>query len=230
MLWRCSAPKSAEVWRGCVCLVCRYLNKLALLGCHGLWPGSVWRVPVRVLEAVLDPLAGAGFAVREQGQQAGAAALRGRGAQWPWLQRGLPGPACRLSRGLHEDQPHLPWPSIRHPGGNEGELRAQCANAAADHWANLVCPVSSSSFSLLLMNAGTVQKAQLDYTAHRSKKNVSFSCHVALKKKKTQIYSLRCTNLIGWRDRSQSYSTLLSTTVSLVLFPQKLGNRESRVP
>lgn len=62
---------------------CRHLHQPAVPGGDSLWPGSVRRVPVRVLEAVLDPVAGAGLALREQGQQAGAAALRGGGGRWP---------------------------------------------------------------------------------------------------------------------------------------------------
>lgn len=147
-------------------LVCRYLNKLALLSRHRLWSCSVRCLSVRVLEALLDPLARAWSAIWEQRQQTGITELHRYGDQWPWLQWGLSESAHSLPGVLHEDQPHLPWYSIRRSGRNEGELRTQCANASSDHWASLFCSVSNSSFSLILINTDTVKRA------HWSMKNV----------------------------------------------------------
>lgn len=142
-----------------VFLVCRYLHKLALLSCHSLWSCSVRRLSVRVLEALLDPLARAWSAIWEQRQQTRITELHRYRDQWPWLQRGLSESAYSLSGVLHEDQPHLPWYSTRRSGRNEGELRPQCANASSDHWASLFCSVSNSSFSLILINTDTVKRA-----------------------------------------------------------------------
>lgn len=147
------------MWHAYVFLVSRYLNKLALLSCHSLWPCSVWCLSVRILEALLDPLARAWSAIWEHRQQTRIAELHRYRDQWPWLQWGLSETAYSLSRVLHEDQPHLPWYSIRCSGRNEGELCTECANASSGHWTNLFWSVSNSNFSVILMNTDTVKRA-----------------------------------------------------------------------
>lgn len=164
------------MWHACVSPICRYLSKLALLSCHSLRPCSVWCLSVRILEALLDPLARAWFAIWKQRQQTRIPELHRHRDQWPWLQWGLSRSAYSLSRVLHEDQPHLSWYSIRCSGRIEGELRTQHANAASDHWTNLFCSVSNSSFSLILMNAGTAKRTQLGYAVHWSTKNAPSTC------------------------------------------------------
>lgn len=141
--------KILQIWHACVFLVCRYLSKLALLSCHSLWSCSLWCVPVRVLEALLDPLARTWPAIWEQRQQTGIPELHRYRDQWPWIQWRFSGSADNLSRVLHEDQPHLPWYSVRCSNWNEGELRTQCANASSDHWTHLFCSVSNSNLSLV---------------------------------------------------------------------------------
>ena len=103
MPWRCRAPKSTKMWHVCVFFICRYLSKLALPSCHSLWSCSVWCLSVRVLEALLDPLAGAWSAVWEQRQQTRITELHRYRDQWPWLQWGLSGSVYSLSGVLHED-------------------------------------------------------------------------------------------------------------------------------
>lgn len=161
--------KALKMWRICV-LVCRYLNKLAFLSCHSLWSCSVWCVPVRVLEALLDSLARAWPAIWEQ-RQTRVSELHRYRDQWPWLQRGLSWSANNIPRVLHEDQPHLSWYSSRCSGRNKGELCTQCTNASSDHWTNLFCSVSTSNLSLALMNTYIAKELQLDYLVHWSTVN-----------------------------------------------------------